>query len=122
MFNTANVDAVRRFEDEFKNNENHGIVDDLMAEDFVHHAPFPGLPPGPAGMRAVGEFVVGAISDISVTIDHIVAQDDLVADRITARGKRRDNGEAISWTENHFYKLSDGKIVEWWPEGGPAIT
>ena len=45
MFNTANVDAVRRFEDEFKNNENHGIVDDLMAEDFVHHAPFPGLPP-----------------------------------------------------------------------------
>ena len=59
MSTAANLDVVRRFEDEFKNNENHDIVDDLMAEDFVHHAPFPGLPPGPEGMKAVGQFVVG---------------------------------------------------------------
>ena len=46
--------VVRRFEHEFKNNANHGIVDELMSEDFVHHLPYQGLPPGRAGMRAVG--------------------------------------------------------------------
>ena len=45
--------VVRRFEHEFKNNANHGIVDELMSEDFVHHLPYQGLPPGRAGMRAV---------------------------------------------------------------------
>ena len=72
-------------------------------------------------LKAVGQFVVGAIRDISINIDHMVSQDALVADRITARGIRRDTGEPISWTENHFYRLSDGKISEWWPEGGPAL-
>ena len=116
-----NLEIVRRFEDEFKNKENHGVVDDLMSEDFVHHALFPGLSPGGEGVKAVGQFVVGAIRDISINIDHMVSQDALVADRITARGIRRDTGEPISWTENHFYRLSDGKISEWWPEGGPAL-
>ena len=117
----SNADVIRRFEDEFKNKENHDIVDDLMAADFVHHAPFPGLPEGPAGMKAVGQFVVGAIDGISVTIDLLVEEGDLVADRVSASGTRRDNGEAVSWTENHIYKVRDGRIVEWWPEGGPPL-
>ncbi len=75
-----NLEIVRRFEDEFKNKENHAVVDELMSEDFIHHALFPGLPPGGEGVKAVGQFVVGAIRDISINIDHMVSQDALVAE------------------------------------------
>jgi hypothetical protein len=47
--------VVRRFENEFKNNSNFAIAGELMSEDFVHHLPYPGLPPGRAGMRTVGK-------------------------------------------------------------------
>lgn len=117
----SNADVIRRFEEEFKNRENHGIVDELMSTDFVHHAPFPGLPPGGAGMKAVGEFVVGAVADISVSVDLVVEEGDLVADRVTARGRLRESDEPVSWVENHIYRLANGRIVEWWPAGGPPL-
>jgi hypothetical protein len=37
--------VVLRFGYEFKNNANHGTVDELMSEDFVHHLPYHGMPP-----------------------------------------------------------------------------
>ena len=41
--------VVRRFKHEFKNNANHGIVDELMSGHFVHHLPYPGLRRGAPG-------------------------------------------------------------------------
>jgi hypothetical protein len=42
----SNADVVRRFEDEFKNQSRFDVVDQLMTEEFVHHLPYPGIPPG----------------------------------------------------------------------------
>ena len=117
----TNADVVRRFEDEFKNRNNLGIVDELMAPDFVHHVPYPGLRSGPEGMKDVGRFVTGAIREIAVTVDLVVEQADLVADRVTARGVRNDNGSPIGWVENHIYRVVNGKITELWPAGGPDL-
>jgi ketosteroid isomerase-like protein len=117
----TNTEIVRHFEEEFKNKANHGVVDELMGPDFVHHLPFPGLPPGRAGLKAVGELVRGAFDDVHVTVQFILAEGSLVADRIVAKGRRKDNGQPIAWTENHIYVLRDGKIVELWPEGGPGL-
>jgi ketosteroid isomerase-like protein len=117
----TNSEIVRRFEDEFKNKGNFDIVDELMAPNFVHHLPSPNLPPGRDGMKAVGQFVTGAIADISVTVQFVASEGDLVADRVAAHGRRKDSGEPISWTENHFYLVRNGKIAELWPEGGPNL-
>lgn len=117
----GNADVVRRFEEEFKNRGNLAIVDELMAEDFQHHAPLP-VPAGREGMKAIGTFVFGAIDQIAVTVDLIAAEGDLVADRISARGVRRDSGEPVAWTENHFYRVDGGRIAEWWGEGGPPLA
>ena len=38
-----NKEIIRMFEDEFKNKANVDIVYDLMADNFVHHAPIPGV-------------------------------------------------------------------------------
>jgi ketosteroid isomerase-like protein len=116
-----NAQVVRRFEHEFKNNANHGIVDELMSEDFVHHLPYQGLPPGRAGMRAVGEFVTGEIHDIHVEISLILTDGDLVANRVEAAGVRAGTGVPLTWVENHIYRVADGQITELWPAGGPQL-
>ena len=118
----TNEDTVRRFEEEFKNKANLDIVDELMASDFVHHLPYPGLPEGPAGMKAVGHLVFGAIREIHTSVDIVVANGDLVADRISAQGVRKDNNQPISWVENHIYQLQGGRIKELWPGGEPDLS
>jgi ketosteroid isomerase-like protein len=113
--------VVRRFEHEFKNNANHGIVDELMSEDFVHHLPYDGLPPGRAGMRALGKLVTAAIRDIHVEIPLILTEGNLVADRVQAAGVRADTGAQLTWAENHIYRVANGQITELWPAGGPPL-
>ena len=92
----TNKEIVERFEDEFKNRMNIDIVDELMAPDFVHHLPYPGLRHGRDGMRDVGQFVFGASRDIHVTVDLILAEGDLVADRVSAAGIRTDPDAPIT--------------------------
>ena len=117
----TNEQTVRRFEHEFKNKANLDVVDDLMSEDFVHHLPFPDLPPGRAGMKGVGTLIFGAIADISVAVELTVSQGDLVADRVSGRGIRKDTAAPVAWVENHIYRLRDGRIAEMWPAGGPDL-
>jgi ketosteroid isomerase-like protein len=117
----AGPDVVARFEHAFKNEGNHGIVDELMTEDFVHHLPYAGLPPGRAGMRMVGEQIAAAIHDIQVTVDLVLSDGDLVADRVSAAGVRTDTGAPITWVENHIYRMAGDRIAELWPAGGPQL-
>jgi hypothetical protein len=65
----AGADVVRRFELEFKDRSNFDIVDELMTEDFVHNLPYPDLPAGREGMKAVGHLVTGAFKDVNVSVE-----------------------------------------------------
>jgi hypothetical protein len=40
------ADLVRTFTEQFKNRSNFDIVDEICAENIVHHLPIPGLPSG----------------------------------------------------------------------------
>jgi predicted SnoaL-like aldol condensation-catalyzing enzyme len=112
---------VRQFEDEFKNRGHLDVVDELLTDNFAHHLPYPGLPEGRAGMRAVGELVTGVFRDIHVSVSLILTDGDLVADRVEATGIRNDTGEAASRVENHIYRASNGRIAVLWPAGGPQL-
>jgi hypothetical protein len=37
------------------------------------------------------------------------------------RGRFHHHDRQTSWTENHIYKLADGKRKELWPGGGPEL-
>jgi ketosteroid isomerase-like protein len=117
----AGAEVVRRFEDQFKNLANHSIVDTVMTEDFVHHLPYAGLPPGREGMKTVGAYITSRISDIRAEVTMTVTEGDLVADRVEAAGTRTDNGQPINWVENHIYRVRHGRISELWPAGGPDL-
>jgi predicted SnoaL-like aldol condensation-catalyzing enzyme len=116
-----NKEIVRTFETEFKNKANVDIVDELMAPSFVHHAPIPGVAAGPEGMKQIGHFVFSLIDGIEVTLIHLIAEGDLVCSRISASGTMKESAQSVRWTENHFYRVVEGKIVEWWGEGGPPL-
>jgi hypothetical protein len=73
-------------------------------------------------MKAVGHFIFGAIRDIRVSVDLRVAQGNLVADRTSSNGVRRDNSKPITWVENPIYRVEGGHIAELWPAGGPDVS
>ena len=123
---SKNTEIVERWENEFKNKANVGITDELMSADFQHHLPFPGLPPGREGLKAVGQniFASFAHEHLKVTIEHCLAVDDRVITRtrVKARHTGAFNGipatnREVGWTEITIFRLRDGKIVEMIGEG-----
>jgi steroid delta-isomerase-like uncharacterized protein len=123
---TTNKAIVERWENEFKNKANVAITDELMAPDFVHHLPFPGLPPGREGLKAVGQniFASFAHATLKVQIEHCFAVDDRVVTRTRVRAVHTGtfNGipatnREVGWTEITIFRLKNGKIVEMIGEG-----
>ena len=108
------AELVRRYTEEFKNHSNFDVVDEVCSENFVHHLPIPGIPEGRAGFKALGQFVTGAIGDITVTIELIVADDGIVANRNRARGTRKADGKEMNWIEHEFWRVENGRLAEQW--------
>ena len=104
----SDAELVRRYTEEFKNHSNFDIVDEICSENFVHHLPIPGLPEGRAGFKALGQFVTGAIGDITVTIELIVAN------RNRAHGTRKADGKEMNWIEHEFWRVENGQLAEQW--------
>jgi ketosteroid isomerase-like protein/uncharacterized protein YndB with AHSA1/START domain len=122
-FRDEKVAVVRRFMEEFKNKANLDIVDELFAPDFVLHLPGVTLPPGPAGQKTIGKAIFAAFSGVNVTVNDTIVEGDTVVERHTARAVHSGEfngvaatGKKVYWTENHIYRLQDGKIAEAWSE------
>ncbi len=120
---TANLEVVSRFIEEFKNNGNHGIVDELMSPDFVHHLTDPRLPAGRDGIKALGQVIVAGFPDVHASVEDLVADGDKVIERTQTSATHTGEfngipatGKKVGWTEIHIYRLVDGKIAEQWSE------
>ena len=120
---TANLEVVSRFIEEFKNKANHGIVDELMSPDFVHHLTDPRLPAGRDGIKALGQVIVAGFPDVHASVQDLIADGDTVIERTQTSATHTGEfngipatGKQVGWTEIHIYRLADGKIVEQWSE------
>lgn len=119
----ANQAVVNRFIEEFKNNANAGIVDELFTPEFVHHLPDPRLPAGREGLKLVGQAIVAGFPDVQVTVEDLLSDGDRVIERTTARATNTGEfngipatGKPVTWTEIHIYRMEDGRIAEMWSE------
>ena len=63
-----NKEVVQRFAEEFKNQANHGIVDELMTPGFIHHFTDPRLPPGRDAMKLLGQSIVAGFPDVRALV------------------------------------------------------
>lgn len=119
----ANTAVVRRYFDEIWNKFNVDAESDFVTSDIVvHQPPIPGLPGGIAGPIQIVTTFHQAMPDLSVTIEDLFGEGDLVVDRWTAAGTHSGaplfgveaTGRAMQISGIHEFRISDGRIAERW--------
>ena len=90
------------FHTEIINQGNLDLLDELVAEDFVEHEAFPGLPTtGPEAPRAALGMFMAAFPDIQFTPEEMIAEGDKVVTRFTMSGTHK----ASSWASRPGQEL-----------------
>jgi predicted ester cyclase/uncharacterized protein YndB with AHSA1/START domain len=117
------VAPVRRFLEEFKNHANIDIVDETWTADCVLHVPGMALAPGRDAQKTVGRMIFAAFGNVHVDVNDTIVEGDRVVERHSATAVHKGEfmgipatGKNVSWTENHIYRIVDGKIAEAWSE------
>ncbi|MGI8968828.1 MAG: ester cyclase [Chloroflexota bacterium] len=120
-----NIDLIRRFYAEIFNNGNLAVADEIIAAEFVEHIPQP-MPgsrstKGPEAIRSFASMFRGAIPDLHVSIDDVIAAGDKVVTRVTWEGTQRGplfgadpTGKRLRFTGIDIVRIDGGKLVEHW--------
>jgi steroid delta-isomerase-like uncharacterized protein len=111
---------VRRFVDEVISRGELDQADQLLAPDYMYHAPAMEVR-GPEGIKQVFAMLRGAFPDWSETIEDLVAAGDRVVFRVTGRGTHRSEfmgipptGQQVVVAGIDIVRLEGGKIAEHW--------
>lgn len=117
------IAPVRRFLEEFKNHENINIVDETWTEDCVLHLTGFPVPAGREGQKTIGRSIFSAFGNVHVEVNDTIVDGDKVVERHTATAVHKGDfmgvpatGKKVFWTENHIYRIEEGKIAETWSE------
>lgn len=112
---------IRRYHEEVWNKGNVKVVDELVAPDYIIHAPLP-----TQNREALKQFVSmihTAFPDWHETIEDLIAEGDKVVLRGTIRGTQKGDymgipatGKKIAMTAMHMFRVADGKVAEDWGE------
>ena len=97
-------------------------VDELVAPDYVSHAPGdPELSRGPEDIKQIVRAYHSAFPDINFTVEKQVAEGDMVVTRWIVRGTHRGefmgippSGRRIEVSGMSMDRISGGRIVENW--------
>ncbi len=101
---------------------NIDLVDQLLAPDYTNHTPAaPDQPTGPEGVKAVVTMFRGAMPDLRVIVEDMIAEGDRVAVRYTLEGTHEGDlfgvpptGRRLSIKSIAVERVSEGKIREHW--------
>ena len=118
----ANVAVARRLASEVFGKGDMKSFDELLADGYVNHnIPVPGVPGTKAGFRDLVLATRQAFPDVKVRVEDVIAEGDFVVfhDTVTATSRGEffgvpPNGKTLDWTEIHFLRVADGKIIEHW--------
>jgi predicted ester cyclase len=95
---------------------------ELFTPDTFDHV---GRRAGPEWWRQVFGFLYATLPDWRWTLEDLVAEDDRVVARLTARGTHLGSeipflrgiaptGKAVAWSHHHSFRLVNGRIAEHW--------
>ncbi|GAA2279173.1 hypothetical protein GCM10010415_54460 [Streptomyces atrovirens] len=111
--------AVRRFYEALSTGDST-LADDALA------AGWEAVPPlrtggGPEGWKASIAHLRGVFGDLTVEIEHVVVNGDMVAVRAVSRGKHtgellgvEGTGREVEFRAADFHQVVDGRIVRTW--------
>lgn len=120
MSELSNKALVRRYYEEVLSQGQLQVFDDLADSSFVSY-----LPDGKGiGSEIYNQTIAGtlaAITDLNVTIEDQIAEDDKVVTRWKATGTPqvefagiKPTGKPITVTAIHIHRVQNGKLVEHW--------
>ena len=105
MARRENKVLIKSFVEETINRKNLDSINELVAENFVEHVPFPGQGPGRDGLRSAIGIFLSAFPDIHWVLDEQVGEGEKVVSRFTWTGTHRGEFLGIPPT---------GKLVKVW--------
>jgi len=116
-----NKAMVRRIVKDVIHEGNLTVADEILAADYVYH--FPGNEiRGPEGFKRFATMMRTALPDVTIEIETMVAEGDMVACRFLVRGTQQGEfmgipptGKKLEIKEAVFIKFAGGKEVEAWP-------
>ena len=121
MSTTSNKELIRRHFDEIWNQRQLHLAAELVSPNYYSHFPVPGQPPGIAGFTYAVQSLHTSFPDLVITLDDLIAENDKVVARLTARGTHQGDfrgisptGRTVQWTGIRIFRLAAGKIVEHW--------
>lgn len=92
-----------------------------LAPDSVEHAAPPGMPPTRDTSRQFIAMLRAAFPDLHYDVEDVIAEGDRVVLRATVHGTMKGEflgmpatGKSATWSEMHFARVKDGRIVEHW--------
>ena len=117
-----NKAIVRRNLEEFWSTGNMDIVDELYATNFVNHDPNHPDVRDLEGLKKWAKAIFAGLPDFHVTIERMVAEGDMAAERWRVRATHRGDfygipptGKQVAFTGTTIYRIAGGKVVEtWW--------
>jgi len=117
----SDIELVRRIPVEVMMQHKFDVIDEIFSPAFVEHSPFPGVLPGPEGLRTFLTSYTTAFPDLSYDLVHEVSQGDLVIQHVEGSGTMEGDfmgmpaaHKKACWTEIHVVRVEGGKIVEHW--------
>jgi steroid delta-isomerase-like uncharacterized protein len=117
----ANKALLQRFYDEVINGRNLDLIDELLADNFVEHEEFPGIPPTRDGVKQTFAMFYSAFPDIHFRVDAMVAEGDVVAARVTVTGTHEGEfmgipatGRSVEVDAMDFVSFRDGRGTAHW--------
>jgi steroid delta-isomerase-like uncharacterized protein len=117
-----NKATVRRWSEELWSQGNLAVADEIIAPEYLRHDPGDPFPArGPEDVKRIVTMLRTMLPDLSIEIEAMVAEGDMVASRYTAtatdtRGYmgKPPTGKAIRTSAMQMFRFANGKIVESW--------
>ena len=115
-----NKAIARRFIEEIFVRGDPGAVEELVAEDFTPHD-WGKVEPGRKAMLGAIERTSAGLSDVVMSIEDVIAEDDKVAVRLTSSATQTGEfmgmpptGGRYTIHEIHIFRIRDGQVAEHW--------
>ena len=111
----------RRFYEEVMNQGKLDTLDEIIADDFLEHQEFPGMPTGKEGVRAYVTMFRDAFPDLNVQIQALVAEGDELWVHAVMTGTHTGDlpgipatGKPVSLAMIDRVRVRGGQAIEHW--------
>jgi len=118
-----NLEIVRRWIEEVNVNNFEELYEELFAKEFRHYVPSNSEPKSYEEYKEIGQHIYPAFHNLSHTIEDLIAKDNKVIARMTAKAIHGGDfygipptGNKLEWSAIAIFELSNGKIIARWEE------